>query len=86
MISHRSDVTNMIRAAKVAKNIKWAEVASAVGQSKEWTTAACLGQMALTKVQAEKIGAIFGLSDERSPGSRSRPIKGPCQQQCRLTL
>ena len=63
MISHRSDVTNMIHNAKVAKNIKWAEVAAAIGQAKEWTTAACLGQMALTKAQAEKVGAIFGLSD-----------------------
>jgi cyanate lyase len=76
MISHRSDVTNMIRAAKVAKNIKWAEVASAVGQSKEWTTAACLGQMALTKVQAEKIGTIFGLSDEAVAWLQIAPYKG----------
>jgi cyanate lyase len=76
MISHRSDVTNMIRAAKVAKNIKWAEVASAVGQSKEWTTAACLGQMALTKVQAEKVGAIFGLSDEAVAWLQIAPYKG----------
>jgi cyanate lyase len=64
MITDRSEVTGMIRAAKVKKNIKWAEVGSAIGQSKEWTTAACLGQMALTKEQAEKIGAIFGLSEE----------------------
>ena len=35
MISDRSEVTNMIRAAKVRKNISWAEVAGAIGQSKE---------------------------------------------------
>jgi cyanate lyase len=58
MISDRSDVTSMIRAAKVAKNIKWADVAAAIGKSKEWTTAACLGQMAFTKEQAEKIGTV----------------------------
>ena len=38
MITDRSEVTNTIRAAKVQKNISWAEVAGAIGQSKEWTT------------------------------------------------
>ena len=33
MITDRSEVTGMIRAAKVKKNIKWAEVGSAIGQS-----------------------------------------------------
>ena len=64
MITDRSEVTNMIRAAKVAKSISWAGVARAIGQSKEWTTAGCLGQMAFIKAQAERIGAVFGLSDE----------------------
>jgi cyanate lyase len=64
MISDRSEVTRMIRAAKVARNITWAEAAQAILQSKEWTAAACLGQMAFTKEQAEVIGAIFGLPQE----------------------
>jgi cyanate lyase len=59
MITYRSEVTNMIRHAKVKKNISWAEVARAIGKSKEWTTAACLGQMVFTKEQAEKIGALL---------------------------
>ena len=79
MITDRSEVTNTIRAAKVQKNISWAEVAGAIGQSKEWTTAGCLGQMTFNKEQAEKIGAIFGLATRRSPGSRSRPTKGLCR-------
>ena len=49
----REDVTAMIAAAKVKRSIKWADVAKKVGQSKEWVTAACLGQMQLTKKQAE---------------------------------
>ena len=76
MITDRSEVTSMIRAAKVKKNIKWAEVGSAIGQSKEWTTAACLGQMALTKEQAEKIGAIFRLSEEAVAWLQIAPYKG----------
>jgi cyanate lyase len=57
----REDVTDLIYSAKVQKGIKWADVAKKVGESKEWVTAACLGQMTLTKDQAEKVGKIFGL-------------------------
>jgi cyanate lyase len=57
----REDVTDLIYSLKVQKGIKWADVAKKVGQSKEWVTAACLGQMTLTREQAEKVGKIFGL-------------------------
>ena len=76
MISSRSDVTQMIHHAKVMKNISWAEVASAIGRSKEWTTAACFGQMAFTKEQAEKIGAIFELNEEAIAWLQIAPYKG----------
>jgi len=76
MITDRSEVTNMIRAAKVQKNISWTGVATAIGQSKEWTTAGCLGQMAFNKAHAEKIGAIFGLSDEAVAWLQIAPYKG----------
>jgi hypothetical protein len=76
MIADRSEVTNMIRAAKVVKNIKWSDVAAAIGKSKEWTTAACLGQMAFTKEQAEKIGAIFELNEEAIAWLQIAPYKG----------
>jgi len=33
MITDRSEVTSMIRAAKVQKNIRWTGVATAIGQS-----------------------------------------------------
>jgi len=60
----RQDVTDLIAFRKVTKGIRWAEVAKKVGQSKEWTTAACLGQMQMTKKQAETVGEIFGLPAE----------------------
>src|SRR5204863_496809 len=41
----REDVTDHIAFRKVKKAIKWADVAKKVCQSKEWTTAACLGQL-----------------------------------------
>ncbi len=41
---NRNDITEKIIATEVAKGIKWEAVAKKVGQSKEWTTAACQGR------------------------------------------
>ena len=76
MITHRQQVTDMIISAKVLKSIKWSDVAKEIGLSKEWVTAACLGQMAFNKEQAEKIGQIFGLSDEAVAWLQIVPYKG----------
>ena len=76
MITHRQQVTDMIISAKVLKSIKWADVAKEIGLSKEWVTAACLGQMAFNKQQAEKIGQIFDLNDEAVAWLQIVPYKG----------
>lgn len=76
MISSREDVTKMILAAKVSKGLKWRQVAEALGLSKEWTTAACLGQMTFDKAQAEAVGDLFGLSDEAVAWLQIVPHKG----------
>ncbi|HLX23563.1 MAG TPA: cyanase [Usitatibacter sp.] len=72
----REDVTDLIYSVKVQKGIKWADVAKKVGQSKEWVTAACLGQMTLTKDQADKVGKIFGLPAEAVKLLQVVPYKG----------
>lgn len=76
MISSREEVTAMIFSQKVAKGIKWSEVAETIGLSKEWTTAACLGQMTFDKEQATKVGEMFGLSDEAVAWLQIVPYKG----------
>ncbi|MFT4066509.1 cyanase [Paraburkholderia sp.] len=83
MISSRNEVTEMIVAAKVANGIKWADVATRVGCSKEWTTAACLGQMTLDGQQAKTVGEVFDLPEEAIrwlqvvPGKGSLPAAVP---------
>ncbi|HET9579367.1 MAG TPA: cyanase [Usitatibacter sp.] len=72
----RQDVTDLIYSTKVQKGIAWAQVARKVGLSKEWVTAACLGQMAMTKEQAEKVGRIFGLPQEAVKLLQAVPYKG----------
>jgi cyanate lyase len=73
---NREDVTDLIYSIKVQKGLKWADVARKVGQSKEWVTAACLGQMTLTREQAEKVGKIFGLPVEAVKLLQAVPYKG----------
>ena len=73
---NRNDVTEKIIAAKVSHGIHWADVASKVGQSKEWTTAACLGQMTLNGEQARVLGDLFGLNEEEQKWLQVVPYKG----------
>ncbi len=72
----RIEVTEKIVATKVAKGLKWSDVAAKVGLSKEWVTAACLGQMTLTPAQAGVVGEIFGLSDAEQKWLMVVPYKG----------
>jgi cyanate lyase len=60
-IMNRNQVTELIVLQKQLKNITWPELAEAVGQSKEWTTAALLGQMTLTEEQATAVGGLLEL-------------------------
>ncbi|BCE01608.1 cyanase [Marinicellulosiphila megalodicopiae] len=76
MIQSRDEVTKIICSTKVAKGIKWSDVAHKLELSKEWTTAACLGQMALTKEQATIVGEVFSLSDEAIAWLQIAPYKG----------
>ncbi len=72
----RIEVTEKIVTAKVLKGIKWADVAEQVGLSKEWVTAACLGQMTLTAEQAGTVGRIFGLTQDETKWLTVVPYKG----------
>ena len=72
----REDVTDLIAFRKVTMGIRWADVAKKVGQSKEWTTAACLGQMQMTRKQAQIVGKIFGLPADAVLLLQIVPYKG----------
>ena len=72
----RTDVTKKIVSVKVRKGLKWEAIAKKVGESKEWVTAALLGQMQMTKKQAETAAKIFGLTDEETAWLQIVPYKG----------
>ncbi|MAO55344.1 MAG: cyanase [Rhodospirillaceae bacterium] len=58
----RAELTEKIVTHKIMNEIKWSDVAEKVGQSKEWTTAALLGQMSMTKDQATAAANAMGLN------------------------
>lgn len=72
----RNDVTEKIMTAKVLNGISWASVAEKIGLSKEWTTAACLGQMTLTAEQAAILAGVFGLDADDQKWLQVVPYKG----------
>ncbi|GAB4061935.1 cyanase [Uliginosibacterium sediminicola] len=73
---NRYDVTELIVSKKIQKKLKWSQVAEVIGLSKEWTTAALLGQMTLTEEQAQKVGALFELPEEAINLLQVVPYKG----------
>lgn len=74
----RAELTEKIVAYKTLNGRTWVEIAEAVGQSKEWTTAALMGQISLTKEQAEAAGAAIGInfSDEEIGQLMKVPYRG----------
>lgn len=73
---NRVEATEQIIMAKHKKNIKWETLAKAIGKSKEWTTAALMGQMTLTLEQADIIGNMLELSPEIILILQTVPYKG----------
>lgn len=73
---NRNEVTELIITHKLRKQVKWPQLAEATGQSKEWTTAALLGQMALTAEQAARVGEMLELPAEAIEQLQVIPYKG----------
>jgi cyanate lyase len=72
----RNDVTKKILFTKVIKKLKWSDIAERIGASKEWTTAAMLGQMTLDAKQAAVARELFELTDEETAWLQIVPYKG----------
>ena len=72
----RHDVTELVVEARLKMGLSWAKIAKTVGQSKEWTTAALLGQMKMTKLQAEAAGKLLGLPAYAVLLLQQAPYKG----------
>lgn len=72
----RLTATEAIITAKHAKGLTWPAIAQAVGASKEWVTAGCLGQMTFTAPQAKALGDLLGLTPEVVACLQIPPYRG----------
>jgi cyanate lyase len=72
----RDEASAAVLAAKQDKGLSWADVAAAVGRSKEWVTAACLGQMTLGVAQATAVGQLLELSADAVIALQFVPYRG----------
>lgn len=72
----RDEVTQLILINKRRKKLKWIHLGEAIEQSKEWTTAALMGQMTLTSEQAETIGGLLDLPADAIEMLQVVPYKG----------
>ena len=72
----RTEVTTLILESKQKLGISWSQLAAIIGQSKEWSTAALLGQMTLTKAQAEAVGSALELPEDAILQLQVVPYKG----------
>jgi cyanate lyase len=65
-----------VLAAKRSQKLSWKDLAGVIGASKEWSTAALLGQMSLTATQAEAVGKVLVLPPEAVLILQEVPYKG----------
>jgi cyanate lyase len=72
----REEVTDLIYAAKLKRGLTWTEIAAAIARSKEWTTAACLGQMTFDAAGAEALGKFLELPADAVAVLQLVPYRG----------
>ena len=72
----RDEVTQLILINKRKKKLRWSQLAEVVGHSKEWTTAALMGQMTLSDQQATAVGEALDLPEEAVEMLQVVPYKG----------
>lgn len=72
----RAEATELICEAKRLKGLTWAQIAQVVGRSKEWTTAALLGQASMSAEEAARACELLGLGPEVARALVIPPMKG----------
>ncbi len=72
----RDEATQAVIAAKQTRGLTWAGLATAVGRSPVWTTAALLGQAAMGPEEARGAAEALGLDAEAEQALMRSPMKG----------
>lgn len=77
----REEATEKIAEAKQDKGLSWATIASKVGKSKEWTTAALLGQSAMSPEEAQSAADLLDLGPDVVSALQQYPTKGSLEEE-----
>jgi len=72
----REEITEVIQDARRERGLTWKQLAETVGRSPVWTTAALLGQMQLSREEAERAGEALGLDEQGSALLQTAPTRG----------
>jgi len=71
----KSELIELIAAAKKAKGLSWETIAESVGMSPVWTTSVCLGMNSAPEAVAEKLCDVFSLPDTAKSTLMECPTK-----------
>jgi cyanate lyase len=72
----REEATGLIIEAKEKKGLTWEAIAKKVGNHKIWTTAALLGQHAMSKEEANAAVEALGLEADVAAALQQCPMRG----------
>jgi len=72
----RSDITEQIITARLAKGLTWKQLADAIGRPVVWTTSALLGQHPIPPEQGEVLARMLGLDPAAVPVLAGVPMRG----------
>ncbi len=73
---NRQSLAEKIVALKHTKQVSWKELAEAIGRSPGFVTAALLGQMSLSKDEAQTTGRLLGLNEDDIALLQQTPYRG----------
>ena len=73
---NRSELTELIVLNRIRLGLSWSQIAAAVGRSKEWVTAGCLGQMTFDANQAAVVAELLELPAESVALLQVPPYRG----------
>jgi cyanate lyase len=76
MQMNRQLLTEKIAVLKQVKNISWKQLADSIGRSPGFATAALLGQLSLSKDEAQKCGHLLGLNEDEITILQCVPYRG----------
>jgi cyanate lyase len=72
----KAEAAELINTARIRRNMRWADIATALDAAPVWTTAALLGQHPMSRAQAEVVCELLGLGRDVAESLQLQPSRG----------